>query len=128
MDDPVWISAQVALAIHEAQLAEHGGRQGPTNIGALESALHRPQNILHYGEADLAELAAAYALGLAKDHPFTDGNKRVSSVVTELFLRLNGFDLGLTDEQVVTLWLDLAAGAVGEAELASTIRSALVAR
>ncbi|HEY0290875.1 MAG TPA: type II toxin-antitoxin system death-on-curing family toxin [Hansschlegelia sp.] len=125
---PVWVSLDVVLALHGEQVAEHGGRAGPVDLGALEAALHRPENLLHYGSPDLAALAASYAYGLAKDHAFVDGNKRVSFVVTYVFLELNGYDLSIAGVEAVSLWLGLAGGAVSEAELAVKIRSALVAR
>jgi len=126
MREPIWVSAQVVLTLHDEQLAEHGGRSGARDLGALDAALHRPLNLSHYGEPDLADLAASYAYGLAKDHPFTDGNKRVSFVVTYVFLALNGYELAIEGAEALTLWLDLTSGAISEQELAARIRSALV--
>jgi death-on-curing protein len=123
-----WISVEVALALHDMQVAEHGGRRGSVNLGQLEAALHRLRNLLNYAEPDIADLAASYAYGLANDHPFVDGNKRVSFVVTYAFLDLNGFDLAIEGPEAVTLWLDLASGAIDENALAARIRPALVAR
>lgn len=124
--EPRWIPKPVVLAIHDEQLAEHGGGRGLRDDGLLEAALNRPRNLFHYGDApDHAALAAAYAYGLAKDHPFIDGNKRTSFVVCELFLALNGQDLELDDAEAVTAWLTLASGGMTEAELAETIRQAL---
>ncbi|QTL05605.1 type II toxin-antitoxin system death-on-curing family toxin [Aquabacter sp. L1I39] len=124
--EPRWIPKSVVLAIHDEQLAEHGGGRGLRDDSLLEAALARPRNLFHYGDApDLAALAAAYAYGLAKDHPFIDGNKRTSFVVCELFLALNGMGLGLDDAQAVTTWLTLASGGMTEAELAARLRSAL---
>ncbi|MBB3974152.1 type II toxin-antitoxin system death-on-curing family toxin [Hansschlegelia beijingensis] len=125
MKEPVWISKSTAVAAHDEQIAEHGGRGGLINEGALEAALHRPRNLLHYGKPDLAELAASYGYGLAKDHAFSDGNKRVSAVVTELFLELNGYALELTDAELVTLWLGLAGGDIPEQALADVLRGAM---
>jgi death-on-curing protein len=110
VSEPVWIAREVVLAIHDEQLAEHGGRSGVRDMGALESALGRPRNLLAYSGANLIAAAAAYAFGIARNHPFIDGNKRVSAVVTELFLALNGLNLTATDEEVVTTWLELATG------------------
>lgn len=125
---PRWIPKAVVLAIHDEQLAEHGGGRGLRDDGLLEAALARPRNLFHYGDApDLAALAAAYAYGLAKDHPFIDGNKRTSFVVCELFLALNGQELGLDDAEAVATWLTLASGGMTEAELAELVRSPLPA-
>lgn len=126
VSEPRWIPKPVVLAIHDEQLAEHGGGRGLRDDGLLEAALNRPRNLFHYGDApDPAALAAAYAYGLAKDHPFIDGNKRTSFVVCELFLALNGQDLELDDTAAVTAWLTLASGGMTEAELAETIRQVL---
>lgn len=125
MDQPRWISKAVVLAIHDEQLSEHGGGQGLRDEGSLEAALDRPRNLLHYGAPDIAALAAAYAFGLAKNHPFVDGNKRTSFVVTELFLDLNGHELTMDDATAVTAWLSLAAGELAEEALAAKIRDAL---
>lgn len=125
MDQPRWISKAAVLAIHDEQLSEHGGGQGLRDEGLLEAALDRPRNLLHYGAPDIAALAAAYAFGLAKNHPFVDGNKRTSFVVTELFLDLNGHELTMDDATAVTTWLSLAAGELSEEALAAKIRDAL---
>lgn len=125
MDQPRWISKAVALAIHDEQLSEHGGGQGLRDEGSLEAALDRPRNLLHYSTPDMAALAAAYAFGLARNHPFVDGNKRTSFVVTELFLDLNGYELTMDDATAATTWLSLAAGEVTEEALAEKIRAAL---
>lgn len=124
---PIWMTADVVLAIHDELIAEHGGRRGAVNHGALDAALHRPKNLLHYGSPDLADLAASYAYGLAKDHAFVDGNKRISFVVAYAFLELNGYELAIEGADALSLWLDIASGGLGEAELAQTIRRALVA-
>ena len=86
---PVWLDAELALAIHERQLAEHGGGIGVRDAGMLDSALARPLNQWNYGEDDMCALAAAYAFGVAKNHPFIDGNKRTAWVLARLFLALN---------------------------------------
>ena len=98
----VWISRALALAIHDRQLAEHGGATGIRDEGLLESALARPRQLHTYGQPtpDLADLAAATAFGLARNHPFVDGNKRIAFVVTELLLQLNGFELTASDDDL----------------------------
>jgi len=121
---PEWIAKTTVLAIHDEQLAEHGGQSNIRDEGLLDSALARPQNQFAYGDdPDLCDLAAAYAFGIAKNHPFVDGNKRVSFVVSETFLNLNDLDLTATDEQACGIWLDLADGKIGEKELAQWFRS-----
>ena len=108
--------------IHDEQLAEHGGGAGVRDAGLLESALSRPVNLAAYEKPDAAALAASYAVGLAKNHPFVDGNKRTAFVALELFLALNGFDLEATDVDCVLTTLDVAAGKIDEATLAAWIR------
>jgi death on curing protein len=126
MQEPEWVSKAVVLALHEEQLAEHGGSPGLRDEGLLESALGKPQNLLSYGEPDLADLAAAYAVGLAKNHPFIDGNKRVSNVVTLTFLLLNGSDLKAEDAEQVRVWLAIADGTMSEEHAANWIRKRMV--
>jgi death-on-curing protein len=116
--EPEWLSRALILAIHDEQLAEHGGLSGVRDAGLLDSALARPQNRHAYdSEADLTALAAAYAFGIARNHPFIDGNKRTAFVAAELFLALNGVTLLASDEECVILMLRLAAGEVDENEL-----------
>ena len=110
MSEPAWIELAVVLAIHDEQLAEHGGQPGVRDPGLLESALGRPRNQFAYGDTSITRLAASYAFGIPRNHPFLDGNKRTSLVVAELFLELNGFELIATDAQCVTTYLQLAAG------------------
>lgn len=117
----VWLSKATVLAIHDEQLAEHGGLSGPANIGLLETALARPRNREAYGSATIAELAAAYAFALSSDHPFPDGNKRVSLVAAETFLSLNGHDLVASDSECVLTWIALAAGQFSDTQLAEWI-------
>jgi death-on-curing protein len=112
-----WILRETILAIHDEQLAEHGGEPGIRSEVLLDSALERPKNKAHYARPSLAELAAAYAFGLAKNHPFLDGNKRTAAVVSELFLLLHNAELTATDEQVVETIEALAAGRISEEEL-----------
>lgn len=123
--EPVWLDARVALAIHERQLAEHGGGIGVRDEGLLESALGRPINRWAYGEDDLCALAAAYAFGVARNHPFIDGNKRTAWVLARLFLRLNGAVLIFAPEEAIRTVLALAAGDLSEAELADWFRGHL---
>jgi len=121
-----WVALSAVLAIHEEQLAEHGGLDGIRDRGLLESALHRPRDLQNYGQPDLADLAAACAFGIARNHPFLDGNKRTSAVVTRLFLRLNGHDLDATQAERLAVWLALGAGERAERALANWMRSRLV--
>ena len=121
-----WVALSAVLAIHEEQLAEHGGLDGIRDRGLLESALHRPRDLQSYEQPDLADLAAAYAFRIARNHPFLDGNKRTSAVVTRLFLRLNGHDLDATQAQRLAIWLALGAGETTEQALADWMRSRLV--
>ncbi len=118
----VWLNAQVMHAVHEEQLAEHGGGSGVRDEGLFESALSRPLNQVAYGEPDVAALAAAYGYGLARNHPFVDGNKRTAFVAVELFLALNGWDLLADDAQCVLTMLALAAGDLSEDEFAQWLR------
>lgn len=119
---PVWVSEQVVLAVHEEQLSEHGGPPGIRDMGLLQSALARPHNIFAYEQVDIAALSAAYAYALAKNHPFIDGNKRVSFAIAALFLDLNGFEIVAPGEESVRIWLGLAEGSVDEPSLAEWIR------
>lgn len=118
----LWVSVDVALTAHFEQLAEHGGAEGVRDSGMLESALARPRNLAQSGEPDLADLAAAYAFGLARNHPFTDGNKRTAPVVAETFMAMNGAMLAASDAAVVVAILALAAGELSEEELADWFR------
>jgi death-on-curing protein len=120
------VAPEVAEAAHAEQLAEHGGGEGTRDAGLLASALARPQNLAAYGEPDVAALAAAYAYGIARNHPFVDGNKRTAAVVSETFLVLNGYDLGASDAELVVAFLALAAGELSEDELADWFRQHIV--
>lgn len=120
--EPRWLGIEVILAIHDRQLAEHGGSQGLRDRGALESALSRPVNRWAYGEIDEAALAAAYAFGIARNHPFADGNKRTAWVAARLFLRLNGKSATFDSEEAIRTVLALAAGELSEEELADWFR------
>jgi len=119
--EPIWLQLEVILAAHDEQLAEHGGGVGLRDQTLLESALARSLNLFHYGKPSLSELAAAYAFGIARNHPFVDGNKRTALVAAEAFLGLNGFDLTAGDAEVVKIFLALAAGDITEKELAAWI-------
>lgn len=121
--DWVWVELAVALAAHDEQLAEHGGARRVRDRGMLESAMARPLNLVASGNPDAAELAASYAFGIARNHPFNDGNKRTAAVVSETFLMLNGYALGCDDVELVTTFLALAAGEVSVEALAGWFRS-----
>jgi death on curing protein len=116
--DWTWIDRDVLLAAHDEQLQEHGGATGIRDEGLFDSAMARPQNLAAYGEPDAAALAASYAFGLAKNHAFVDGNKRIALVALELFLELNGLMLAADDAQCVIVILSLASGAFSEDDLA----------
>jgi death on curing protein len=117
MIDPIWISKETALAMHRRQLAEHGGLDGVRDEGLLESALARPQQIFAYGDPDLCRMATGYAFGIARNHPFLDGNKRTALVAMDTFLVLNGFELVADPVEVYTTILALAAGDTSEEQL-----------
>jgi death on curing protein len=121
----IWVSLEVALAAHQEQIAEHGGGEGVRDNGLLDSAMARPQNLALYGEPEVAELAATYAFGIARNHPFVDGNKRTAAVVSETFLILNGSALNATDAELVVAFLALAAGELTEEEMADWFRTHL---
>ena len=118
-----FVSRRALELLHDESLAEHGGRPGLRDEGLLESALTRPHQLLAYGEPDLAALAAAYAFGLARNHAFVDGNKRVAFLATGLFLGLNGHRLVTTQADATLTMLALAAGDLGEDEFAQWLRA-----
>ena len=118
----VWLLESVVLAIHDQQLAEHGGGAGVRDRGLLSSALARAHQLAVYGDADVADCAAAYGYGIARNHPFLDGNKRTAYVAMELFLLLNGYGLEVSDAQAVTTLLDVAAGQITEKQFGRWIR------
>ena len=122
MSEPVWLSSELVIAIHNEQLREFGGPPGLRDRTMLESALGRPRNKWTYGEEDLAALAAAYAFGIARNHPFVDGNKRAALLSLVTFLGLNGIRFEADESQAVVAIRDLAAGEVDEAGLARWIR------
>lgn len=123
-----WISKALALAIHDRQLAEHGGGSGVRDDGLLDSALARPQQRFAYGDPppDLAELAAALAFGLARNHPFVDGNKRTAAVVCEVFIQLNDARLEASDLELYPIYLALAEGSLDETGFAQWLRPRLL--
>jgi death-on-curing protein len=123
-----WIGADLVYVIHDRQLAEHGGPDGVRDPGAVESALARPQNLAAYGTPDAADLAAAYAFGLARNHGFVDGNKRTAWVVARLFLADNGYRLRFDPIDAVKTVEALAAGSLDESRLAAWFRDRLQAR
>lgn len=126
MADPAnwhWLRPDVLRAVHAEQVSEHGGLAGIRDPGGLVSALARAENLAHYGEPDGADLAAAYAFGLARNHPFVDGNKRTAFVAAELFLFLNGHALMADDADCVITMLGLAAGQISEAAYAEWLRA-----
>ena len=122
MTRTVWLTVDVVLAIHEEQIAEHGGAEGVRDMALAESALARPMNLAVYGEPDLPALAAALGYGLARNHPFVDGNKRTAYVAIETFLDLNGLEVTASDADCVVTMLRLAAGDLPEEGLAAWLR------
>lgn len=119
----IWVDAAVAEAAHNEQLAEHGGPEGVRDYNMLESAMARPLNLIAYGDPDVADLAASYAFGIARNHPFVDGNKRTAAVVSETFLALNGYRLACDDVELVMTFLALAAGELTVEVLADWFRA-----
>jgi death-on-curing protein len=120
--EPFWLTRQMIVAIHDEQLAIHGGASGLRDEGMLESALDRPKNKWAYENAELADLAAAYAFGIARNHPFVDGNKRTSLLALYTFLGVNGFDFNVPEAEAAAIILSLAAGEISEESLARWIR------
>ena len=120
-----WVSEDVVWAIHDEQVAEHGGLGGIRDMALVRSALARPQNLSAYEVPDAADLAAAYAYGLARNHGFSDGNKRTAYVVALVFLLDNGYEFVGTDVESVGMMVRVAAGEVGERQLAAWFRGAI---
>ena len=118
----LWVANDVAEAAHREQLAEHGGGEGTRDAGALESAMARPRQRAAYEAPDAFDLAAAYAFGIARNHPFVDGNKRTAAVVSETFLVLNGWQLTASDAELVVAFVAVAAGELSEADLTQWLR------
>jgi death-on-curing protein len=127
MSEPKWILDDVVVAIHRRQLAEHGGGDGVRDQGLLASALEKPKNLYQYSEPkpDLAAMAASYAYGICRNHPFVDGNKRTAFVICHLFLRLNDTVISAPQEEKYQIFMDLAAGDMSEETLADWIRNNL---
>jgi death-on-curing protein len=128
MNTWIWIERAVILAIHDIQLAEHGGGSGIRDVNLLESALARPINLAAYGQPDAPALAAAYGYGISRNHAFIDGNKRTGFVAAELFLRLNGCQLIAPDADCVLTMLAVASGDLTEDEFADWLRRHTVAK
>ena len=129
MTEPVtswrWVEADVVYAIHDRQLAEHGGTVGVLDAGRIEAALARPANLAHYGTPDAADLAAVYAFGLARNHGFADGNKRVAWVTARLFLADNSYAIEFEALDATRVIEDVARGALSEGDLAAWFRQRL---
>ena len=121
-----WVTRAQIEAVHDRQLAEHGGGTGIRDEGLLESALSRPQNLLHYGGPDVADLAASLAYGIARNHPFIDGNKRSAWVAARLFFRRNAVVLRFDKAEATMMMQQLAAGELTEEEVAAWLRNRIV--
>ena len=119
---PVWLSESAVLAMHEELLAEHGGASGAVNMGQLKATLACPQQKLDYEDPDIIDLAASYGFGFARNHCFTDANKRISLVAIDVFLQINGHELVASEIDAVATMIQLAAGEISESELAVWIR------
>lgn len=118
----IWLSRKLILAVHDEQLAAHGGAQGIRDSGLLDSALARPMNRASYGDPDIAEIAALYAIALVRNHPFVDGNKRTAYVALESCLRLNGCRFPVSDAEATVATLQLAAGELSDEEFVIWVR------
>lgn len=118
-----WLDSRLAQALHAEQLAEHGGAAGIRDAGLLTSALWRPQNLASYGNPDAADLAAAHAWSIVRNHPFVDGNKRVALILCETFLIINGYELDADDVSLTMAFVELAAGTMDETALAEWLRA-----
>ena len=128
--DPIWVLKSAVTLIHKRQLAEHGGLDGIRDDGMLESALVKPQNLYSYSSPTptLAQLAASYAFGIARNHPFIDGNKRTALVVCELFLRLNRYAIEVSKEEKYSTFMSLAEGTLSEKDLANWLSKHIISR
>ena len=124
MSEIIWLLEETVRAVHSRQISEHGGKPGIRDEGLLLSALARPQNLAAYGDPppDLAALAASYAFGIARNHPFIDGNKRVALVAARTFLLINGADLEASQEDKYVTFMRLAEGGLSEEDLARWFR------
>lgn len=121
MSDPVWLSRALVEAIQDDLITEHGGSHGVRDAGLLESALARAPNLQSYGTPTFAAFAAAYAVGLCRNHPFIDGNKRIALAAADVFLQINGRELLAPEAEAIVMTLDLAAGKCSEVEFAAWI-------
>lgn len=128
MAEPKWIRVESVVAAHSKQLAQHGGMEGIRDLGLLESAISRPRNLLAYGSPDLAALAAGYAFGIVRNHPFLDGNKRTALATCRAFLFVNGYAIEATQDEKASQILTLAASEITEDEFADWLRSRLIPR
>lgn len=128
MNRPIWVDRASVLLLHAESLAIHGGAGGLRDMGLLESALARPQNLHADGEGDAAALAAAYAFGIIRNHPFVDGNKRIGFITAAVFLEANGSRFTASEAEVVMRTLALAASEIDEAEFASWLRENVQSR
>jgi len=128
MSEPVWIEKSDCLAFHDALLVRFGGLGGIRDEGLLESAINRPLQLFHYGNPSLFDLAAAYAEGIVKNHPFLDGNKRSGLMAAALFLESNGLDFQAPEEEAVLQTLALAASAIGAPEFSGWLAKSCVPR
>lgn len=127
MTNVKWLLKEAVLAMHARQLAEHGGGSGIRDEGLLESALQRAENKAAYEQPDIADLAAAYAFGIARNHPFIDGNKRTALVAARAFLFYNGYQIIAANEDKLNTFLALASGTLSEEDLATWFRKNLKA-
>lgn len=128
MDEPKWIRLDAVLAAHARQLARHGGIDGVRDNGLLESAIFRPRNLFAYGTPDLAALAAAYAGGLVRNHPFLDGNKRTALAACRAFLLINGWSIQALQDEKATQVLRLAGSDLSEDDFAQWLRDHMIPR
>jgi death on curing protein len=126
MKDWIWLDGDVLLAVHDEQLAEHGGQAGVRDMALFDSALARAQQVAAYGTPDVSALAAAYGYGISRNHPFLEGNKRTAFVAVELFLMLNGYRLTASDVDCVIVMLEVAAGNITELDFTAWIHKHLV--
>jgi death-on-curing protein len=123
MKKPVWVLRETAFRLHEQAVAEFGGESGVRDEGLLDSALSKPENLFAYGKPTVFDLAASYAFGLVRNHPFIDGNKRVGFIVAVVFLELNGFRFHATEADAAVRTLALAAGEMSEVEFAVWLKA-----
>jgi death-on-curing protein len=124
MTEPEWLDEAIVLRLHAEQLSQFGGLAGIRDFGLLSSALARPKHVSHFSQSKpgIIRLAASYAFGIAKNHPFADGNKRSSLIACHLFLRRNGFQLIAPQSEQILVILDLAAGSIGEEQFEAWLR------